>query len=163
VYPLKKAVARIEKFTPMKMRMERVQLANGVQLINDSYNANPNSMMAALKTVSGAKRAGRFIAVLGDMFELGPEAVLRHQELGKRAKEFGVDRLFAFGGHANDVVEGAAQAGFAREAISIVPTMEELSEKVAKEIRTGDIVLVKGSRGMKMERVVEFLKNEFGV
>lgn len=161
--PLEEATRCIENFKPMKMRMERIQLSNGVRIVNDSYNANPYSMAAALKTVSGAKRAGRFIAVLGDMFELGPEAGVRHRELGENAARFGVDKLFVFGGYAIEVAMGAIKMGMSPDSVMIYPTMDDLKRAVSLEIRTGDVVLVKGSRGMQMERVVEFLKEKIGV
>lgn len=156
-------MARLPHFTPMKMRMERVQLENGVQVINDSYNANPESMQMALRTVAAAKRAGRFMAVLGDMLELGPATVDRHRELGERAVRAGVDRLFVMGAQARAVADGARGAGLPEVALCVAPQIDALQAAVAAEARSGDIVLVKGSRGMQMERVVEFLKQQFGV
>jgi UDP-N-acetylmuramoyl-tripeptide--D-alanyl-D-alanine ligase len=153
----------LEKVTAMKMRMERVQLLNGVQVVNDSYNANPSSMLAALRTVGAAKKAGRFVAVLGDMLELGPAAKEKHLELGRNAASFGVTRLFAAGNMAGDVAEGAIKGGLAQNNITTAASADEIKKDVLKDVKTGDIVLVKGSRGMKMETVVEYLKNEIGV
>lgn len=155
-------IPELEKFSPMKMRMERVQLLNGVQLINDSYNANPSSMLAALRTVGSAKRAGRFIAVLGDMFELGRSAAEKHRELGNAAAELGVSRLFVTGSFARDVANGAFEKGMKKENVYIGDDIDSLKGELLKEVKTGDVVLVKGSRGMKMEQVVEHLKNEIG-
>ncbi len=155
-------VPGLERFSAMKMRMERIQLLNGVQLINDCYNANPSSMFAALRTISAAKKAGRFIAVLGDMLELGESASARHAELGGNTASFGVNKLFVTGEHAEDVAKGATAKGMKRSDVRIENDIEKLKNDVLKEIRTGDIVLVKGSRGMKMERIVEYLKNEIG-
>jgi UDP-N-acetylmuramoyl-tripeptide--D-alanyl-D-alanine ligase len=89
----------LQEFKPLAMRMERMQLANGVQLINDCYNANPTSMREAFRTVSGFKRAGRFIAMLGDMFELGESATELHLQVGKNAAEYGVDKLLESAPH----------------------------------------------------------------
>ncbi len=153
----------IEKFSPMKMRFERVQLLNGVQLINDCYNANPSSMQAAFRTVSAAKRSGRFIAVLGEMLELGDAAAEKHEELGRNAVLAGASKIFAAGPSAEIVKKGALLAGMKRDSIVTASTSDELKEVVMAEAATGDIVLIKGSRGMKMERIAEHLKNRIGV
>lgn len=154
---------RLAHFAPMKMRMERVQLANGVQVINDCYNANPASMQMALRTFSASKRAGRFVAVLGDMLELGPQAVASHEALGRQVAEYGVDHLFAVGPHAADVVRGAAQAGRAATTLQTAARAELITTAVAEFVRPGDVVLVKGSRGMRMEQVIDYLKDACGL
>ena len=153
---------RIAHFQPMRMRMERVQLANGVQVINDSYNANPDSMEAALRTVGAVKRAGRFVAVFGDMLELGPLAEQSHRALGTQAHAHGVQYLFVTGDYAKAVADGAIHAGMPNADVTIVPEMDALRQAVRSRIQMGDVVLVKGSRGMRMERVVEFLKDQCG-
>ncbi len=151
-------------FRPMRMRMERVQLENGVQVINDSYNANPESMQAALRTVGAAKRAGRFLAVLGDMLELGEQADECHATLGRRAVASGVDHLFVMGSYADNVVSGAADAGMPSEKIYATPEDRDwLQSSLLATVQPGDVVLVKGSRGMAMEQIVEFLKTQIGV
>lgn len=152
----------LESFKPIKMRMERIQLLNGVQLINDCYNANPSSMLAALRTVGAAKKAGRFIAVLGEMLELGDAAATRHKELGMNAVANKVSKLFAIGEHAEKIAEGAKEKGLNAVNVVVANSVEELCGYLLKEVSTGDCVLVKGSRGMKMERVVEFLKDKIG-
>lgn len=159
--PADKAIRGIENFTPMKWRMERLQLASGVQVINDCYNANPLSMGAALRTVSAAKRAGRFVAVLGSMRELGPEATTQHLEVGGEAARQHVDLLFTFGEHARELAEGARAAGLI--AVQMTDDIDQLKKAVTPLLKSGDVVLVKGSRGMRLERLVEHLKNEMGV
>lgn len=161
--PAQTAIAGIESFTPMKWRMERLQLASGVQVINDCYNANPLSMGAALRTVSAAKRAGRFVAVLGSMRELGPDVVAKHVEVGSDAAKNHVDLLFAFGEHAEELATGARQAGMAPDKIVATAEIDDLKKNVTAVLKSGDVVLIKGSRGMKMERLVDHLKNEMGV
>jgi len=157
------AIEGLEQFEPMAMRMERVQLSSGVQLINDCYNANPLSVKEALRTVSGAKRAGRFVAILGDMLELGENAPECHRDIGAAAAEHKVDRLFIFGPHAPYVAEGAKGKGLSDDCLSEYSNMELLKKDVLDYVETGDIILVKGSRGMQMERVIEHLKDEMGV
>lgn len=155
---------RLREFHPMAMRFERVQLANGVCVINDSYNANPESMKAAFRTVEAARRAGRFVAVLGDMLELGSASGKLHSEIGEAAAQSGVSRLFVIGNFAKDVVSGAVNAGFEpSNAMACDVGADGLGPVVEKELKAGDILLVKGSRGMKMERVVEYLKDSIGM
>lgn len=157
------AARHISSFEPMSMRMEKILLSNGVQLVNDSYNANPLSVKEALRTVSGAKKAGRLVAVLGDMLELGKDAPRCHKEVGEAAAGYGVDMLFAFGDHAGEIASGASSGGVSKDRIEVFSDMEKLKGAIFSFIKTGDIVLVKGSRGMQMERVVEYLKDEIGV
>lgn len=161
--PLESALEGISTFTPMKWRMERLQLASGVQVINDCYNANPLSMNAALRTVSAAKRAGRFVAVLGSMRELGSDAAVKHREVGMEAAEHHVDLLFTFGEHAQDLAEGAKSVGLKADVVMTTEDIEELKRQVLSVLKPGDVVLVKGSRGMKLERLVDHLKAEMGV
>lgn len=157
------ALQGITRFQPMKMRMERLQLANGVQVINDCYNASPDSMAAALRTVSVAKRAGRLMAVLGDMLELGGAAAELHGELGRSIPGYGVNHLFTFGELGQNIAQGARQAGLADVNITASTDMDQLKKAVAAVVQPGDIILVKGSRGMKMERVIDHLKHIVGV
>ncbi len=161
--PVEKAISGISHFSPMKWRMERLQLASGVQVINDCYNANPLSMVAALHTVSVAKRAGRFVAVLGSMRELGPDAVAKHVEIGGEVAKHHADLLFTFGEHAAELAEGARKQGMPSQNIVATTDIDDLKKQVTAAIKTGDVVLVKGSRGMKMERLVDHLKSEMGV
>ena len=129
----------------------------GVEIIDDSYNANPGSVRLALDALSERNRSGKRIAVLGEMLELGPHAERLHREIGEYAGLRFVDYLFARGDHAAATVEAACAAG--------VPVAEHIEdhaamvEAVAAHASPGDVVLVKGSRGMRMEKVVESLKS----
>ncbi|MBI4211691.1 MAG: UDP-N-acetylmuramoyl-tripeptide--D-alanyl-D-alanine ligase [Deltaproteobacteria bacterium] len=156
------AAVRLEAFRPMAMRFERIQLANGVRVVNDSYNANPASMKAAFRTVGAALRKGSFIAVLGDMLELGADAAMLHEEVGQAAVKLGVAHLFVVGVHARDVVRGALSAGISPDLAHVYDNVEDLTRALLGVMASGDVVLVKGSRGMKMERVVEYLKRRIG-
>ncbi|MFH0798903.1 MAG: UDP-N-acetylmuramoyl-tripeptide--D-alanyl-D-alanine ligase [Pseudomonadota bacterium] len=159
-----KAVERIEGFRPMAMRMERIQLANGVRVVNDSYNANPESMRAAFRTVGSAKRAGRFIAALGDMLELGEASSELHKQVGEAAASMGVERLYVMGDFASDTASGAISGGLDDSDIVVCDGgTGQVARLLEEEVRAGDVLLVKGSRGMKMERVVEHLKENIGM
>lgn len=153
---------RIMIFKPMAMRFERVQLANGVCLVNDSYNANPQSMRAAFRTVGAAKRAGRFIAALGDMLELGEQSAKLHEEVGEAVVESGVKALFVFGDLSKEIARGAKKKGLSESQIHEYKDIDALSKALEKDIRAGDVLLIKGSRGMRMERIVEYLKHNIG-
>lgn len=158
------AIANLARFKPMGMRMECVQLSNGVRIVNDSYNANPGSMRAAFRTVGSAKRAGRFVAALGDMLELGESSAELHRQVGEAAAEMGVDRLYVTGEFASDVAAGAKSRGLGASNVTIFKEgSEKLGVLIEGELRAGDVLLVKGSRGMKMERVVEHLKSAIGM
>jgi len=160
--PIDTMIDNFTRFTPMAMRFENVQLTNGVRVVNDSYNANPQSMKAAFRTVGGAKRAGRFIAVLGDMFELGEQSVQLHRDVGVAAAGAGVDELYVLGDHARDVATGAERAGLSGNSVHVVATMDDLIVGVTGTMQAGDVILIKGSRAMKMERLAEHLKREIG-
>jgi len=127
----------------------------GVNVIDDSYNANPASMRAALTTLAEVAGADRKIAVLGDMLELGDGAPGFHEEIGALAADLDVHTLFVAGRFAADVA-----AGYLEDSVVVAADAAELVSKVTAMVRPGDWVLVKGSRGMRMERVVHALLPE---
>lgn len=153
-----KAIEALERFQPYAMRMEVLSLRGGVTLINDAYNANPRSMELSLQTLSEVKGRGRAIAVLGDMLELGNFAVEAHRQLGKKVAELSIDFLLVMGEEAPVVVESAVQEGLAYERARVIESHSEAISLLRRIAREGDWVLVKGSRGMAMEKVVEGLK-----
>ncbi len=139
------------------LRGEELQLADGVLIVNDCYNANPVSMRAAIDDLAARadkRGARRMVAVLGDMRELGPEAAHFHRQVGARAADAGVSLVVAVGEHAGDYALGhggeTREAADAEEAAALVPGL----------IEPGDIVLVKGSRGVGLERVTRALEDE---
>jgi UDP-N-acetylmuramoyl-tripeptide--D-alanyl-D-alanine ligase len=141
---------------PVGRRLRLETLPSGVRLVDDCYNANPASMSAALRTLTAlAASGGRAVAVLGDMLELGAVEVEAHRALGEEAAKAGLAALAAFGPRSRATAEAARAAGL--EAFHA----EELDPLVAwakTNVRPGDVLLVKGSRGMKLERLVEALR-----
>jgi len=133
------------------LRGERLELASGVVVINDCYNANPLSMRAALDDLATQAPTGRRIAVLGDMLELGPDEAAQHRSLGEYAAASGVDLLVAVGplsvGTAEAFPGESARAADAQEAAELVRSL----------VGAGDVVLVKASRGIGLETVAEAL------
>ncbi len=155
---LERAIEALEQFRPFSMRMEILSLGNGITLINDAYNANPDSMDQALRTLSEVKGKGRAVAVLGDMLELGEFTVEAHCQLGQKVAGLSIDLLLAIGEEAPVVVESAIREGLDHEKARVAESHSEAASIVRALAREGDWVLVKGSRGMAMEKVVEGLK-----
>ena len=154
---LKQAKEAIEHFQSFPMRMEVVPLKGGKTLINDAYNANPYSMKVALETLVEVKGKGRAIAVLGDMLELGNFEKEAHEQLGERMSELAIDFLLALGKDAPLVVESAIRHGFPIERTRIVESHSEAISLLRQMLENGDWILVKGSRRMAMEKIVEGL------
>jgi UDP-N-acetylmuramoyl-tripeptide--D-alanyl-D-alanine ligase len=140
---------------PPKMRLQ-LSLAGGVRLLDDTYNANADSMLAALETLRALPCAGRRVAVLGDMAELGASSGPAHAEAGRRAAELGLDQLFAVGTRAAQMAASARSAGL-RNAVDFLDA-EEAARAVNGFVRPGDVVLVKASRAMRLERITGTLR-----
>jgi UDP-N-acetylmuramoyl-tripeptide--D-alanyl-D-alanine ligase len=148
----------LSSYRPIAGRMSPIALASGVTVIDDSYNANPDSMARALEAVRALAGAARAIAVLGDMGELGTTSDDAHREAGALAARLGLDAVFALGERAPLVCEGAIAAGLSSDSVATVSSHTAAAEHVTATARSGDWVLVKGSRAMKMERVVAVLE-----
>jgi UDP-N-acetylmuramoyl-tripeptide--D-alanyl-D-alanine ligase len=132
-------------------RMQVVE-RNGVTVLNDTYNANPDSVRAALATLKDIQSAGRKYVVLGDMLELGPRAAEEHEAIGREVARLGFEHLALFGPLAKNIAVGSGLAGAKH-----FDSKPELISSLRASVRSGDVVLVKGSRGMKMEDVVDQL------
>ena len=144
----------LSRFRPAAMRSQVVTL-HGVHFINDCYNANPASMNAALQLLAQWRPARDRIAVLGDMLELGAETGRLHREVGQFLAAQGLSRLIACGALGREIAEGARQGGMAGVQIDEVDDAAAAADYLKKILRQGDVVLVKASRGMKMEQVVQ--------
>lgn len=145
--------------TPPKMRLQLWE-ANGVRVLDDAYNANADSMLAALQTLHDLPCTGRRVAVLGDMAELGVHSVAAHVEVGRRAAELGVNRLFAVGKMAGHLAGAARAAGLS--AVTEIAEVTGAGEAVRSELKPGDVVLLKASRSTRLERVGEVIRNGTG-
>lgn len=138
------------------MRMELTTLPPGILLINDAYNSNPSSLKVALRYLG--KRKGRKIAVLGDMLELGKDSQRIHFEAGKWVKEAEVDFLITIGENAKFIGEGAKESGLAKDRTIAFARKEEALPFLLHLLREGDVVLVKASRKLELDKFVEELK-----
>lgn len=152
----------LEELELSKMRLEIQQGVFGSTIINDVYNANPTSVKASLRVL--AERGGaKTIAVLGEMYELGDSAVTGHQDVGRAAAELGINTLITVGKMAEDIAQGASGAGFPASGIHVCSECTEavsVAKTLIEEMGSNVWVLVKGSRGMRMERVSAALKRE---
>ncbi|MFT3877273.1 MAG: UDP-N-acetylmuramoyl-tripeptide--D-alanyl-D-alanine ligase [Propioniciclava sp.] len=138
-----------------RWRMELARRADGLTIVNDAYNANPDSMSAALHSLHGLRRAGgRLVAVLGDMLELGEDAVAAHRATGALAAGLGIDELWATGEFAGALTGGFADSGGGRHHQG---SKEEIVRLLAPALGPADVVLVKASRGLALETVADAL------
>ncbi|MCP4627162.1 MAG: UDP-N-acetylmuramoyl-tripeptide--D-alanyl-D-alanine ligase [bacterium] len=150
--------AGLEAFTPVGGRMNILQLPNGIHIIDDTYNANPDSMNAALTTLKTMRAGSRAVFVAGDMLELGDRAPALHSQLGSAAALSGINRLYARGEFADRVASGARAEGLSATN-TLTGSRDEIIADLIKWLQPGDWVLVKGSRGMAMEKVVQGIKD----
>ena len=139
-------------------RMETFTTADGIVVLNDAYNANPESMAAGLRTARWMARRGRLVAVLGHMAELGPIAFEEHERLGELVVRIGVDRLVTVGEPARAIARAAIREGQLPEDVAQHEDLAEVIEDVRRWAREGDVVLIKGSRVVGLERVAEALR-----
>jgi UDP-N-acetylmuramyl pentapeptide synthase len=159
--PLPEIKAGLERFRPVDGRMHIRVLANGICLIDDAYNANPYSVKAALDTVEQMGRQRSKIAVLGDMLELGKQSAALHHDLGQHAALATLQRLYLTGDFAGDVAQGARDGGMDADHI-VIGSVQKITADLIARADSRDTILVKGSRGMRMERIVKELINTFG-
>jgi UDP-N-acetylmuramoyl-tripeptide--D-alanyl-D-alanine ligase len=141
---------------PARMRLQ-VWEVNGVRVLDDAYNANADSMLAALRTLQDMPCRGRRLAVLGDMAELGTHSEAAHEEVGRHAAELGVGQLFAVGKMAPIMARAARDAGLAR--VLEFADVETAAAAVKQFVRDGDVLLLKASRATRLERVAEWLRS----
>lgn len=169
---LEKVIDILKDFKFPSLRMELIEIPlidratsneESVRIINDCYNANPQSMQEALVAVGKMNSYTNKIAILGEMLELGEKAPEFHYQIGKICADCGFDMLITVGDLAQYMAHGAEDEGMPRENIFVSVNNVEASDRLLRILRPGDIVLIKGSRGMKMEEIVERLRKRLGV
>jgi UDP-N-acetylmuramoyl-tripeptide--D-alanyl-D-alanine ligase len=152
----------LKTVAPPPQRGEVLHFAEGFTVVNDTYNSNPDALLSMVKTITeGGAGAKRKILVAGEMRELGENAAQIHFETGRQLAALGVDRLFGVEGFAADLLAGAKSAGLADG--EFYEDSEVAGEKFIREVQAGDLVLVKGSRGVRTEKVIEKLLENFEV
>jgi UDP-N-acetylmuramoyl-tripeptide--D-alanyl-D-alanine ligase len=169
--PLADVPTGLARYQPVAGRLETLALPEGGVLINDSYNANPQSMEIALRILADTESAGyraagvigngvQRIAVLGDMGELGAMGSEAHRQTGRLTARLGIDQLFALGELAEQIADGARSAGMDPSRVHVGRDWREMGEQVRARLEGCDRVLVKGSRAMRMERIVQQLVSQ---
>jgi UDP-N-acetylmuramoyl-tripeptide--D-alanyl-D-alanine ligase len=147
---------------PPPMRGEILRFAAGFTLIDDSYNCNPRSLSSMARTLAeGAGQSQRRFIVAGEMLELGPEAAAMHRETGREIARLGINKLWGVRGLASELLAGAGEAGLSDTRF--FAGSDEAAAALPDELRAGDLVLVKGSRGVQTDRVVKAVKGKFAL
>jgi len=160
--PLETIRARAARLTPAPHRGQLVRLPGGVTIVDDSYNSSPAALGRALEVLGSAEGCARKVAVLGEMLELGAHSGRLHEAGGRAAADAGVDLLIAVGGPAaGRLASAAVEAGLQASSVWYVGTSEEAARLALFRVRPGDLVLVKGSRGIGTDLVVDRLQAEF--
>jgi UDP-N-acetylmuramoyl-tripeptide--D-alanyl-D-alanine ligase len=153
-----KIQTRTKLIQQVQMRMQEIVLSQNRKIVNDCYNANLGSFQAALQTVS-EDNSKRLLVLTGDILEMGTQAVQVHRELGKLMGQFKVNHLFVTGEYAKEVVEGSLKNGLFKDQVTLIEKNEGASQKILPYFHPGDILLVKGSRGMKLEEIIFALES----
>jgi UDP-N-acetylmuramyl pentapeptide synthase len=150
--------SQLEIFRPHSKRLEVVHTPSGIIILNDAYNANPDSMEAAIKTLEAFPTEGKRYAVLGDMFELGETSVREHRTLGRWIAKSKIKRVVFTGKDMQHAAKAFISGASKKLADVHFATKPELAEKLRSVLKAGDVVLIKGSRGMRMEELIDMLQ-----
>ena len=160
--PLEKVAKNLSNYVPIAGRMRLIAGIKNSLILDDSYNASPDAMEAALDTVgvfpvpSGAQR----IAALGDMLELGRYAEESHKAAGAHVARLPIDLLVCVGEHSRDIARGALEAGMDQEKVFTYASSPDAGTFIQKRMKRGDVLLVKGSQGVRMEKIVKELMGQ---
>jgi len=157
------AAAVLPHLAPGEMRGRLLHLATGMALINDSYNSNPVALRAMIELLAGTPGYRRRILAAGEMLELGPESPMLHREAGGLAAAQKLDWVLGVQGHAAGLVQGAVEAGLPVQHARFFVSSSDAAAFLLELLQPGDLLLVKGSRGVRMERIVEALRARFAV
>jgi len=145
---------------PPAMRGATLDFAPGFRVVDDSYNSNPRSLLSMVRTIveatGGSKRR---IVIAGEMLELGPDTAKLHRDVGRQIAEIGVDVVWGVRGLAKELVAGAREAGL--NQAQFFNNSEEAAAAIVSELKAGDLVLIKGSRGVATDKVVNAIQKSF--
>ena len=153
----------LSSFKPLDLHMQLSNFYKGIKILNDSYNASPLSVKSALETLAEVGKTNRKIAILGDMLELGEKADFYHREIGKEAAKLSIDILITVGQRGKIIAQSSKEEGMAKERVFSFEKNEKLNlaKKLLSLTKPGDFILLKGSREMKMEEILEFWQKEY--
>lgn len=157
--PPEHIVQGLAHFTGVSKRFALVSLPGDVMLVDDTYNANPSSLKAAIESVEAlANGSDRIIVGLGEMMELGDATIDAHQQAGRMVAKLGARHFVAIGEHAGDMVTGAVESGMNRNKAEAVESHKEMAEIIKSKMRQGDLIFLKGSNKINLGKVVDSLK-----
>ncbi|MBW1801605.1 MAG: UDP-N-acetylmuramoyl-tripeptide--D-alanyl-D-alanine ligase [Deltaproteobacteria bacterium] len=160
--PIDHIVEGLKRFEGIPGRFKMARLRGGITLLDDTYNANPTSLQAAMDSLKDLVcNGGRIIIGLGDMLELGDETVSAHLDAGGMIADLGAAYLTAMGEHAEELVRGALREGFPSDRAVVVDSHQDMLKGIKSVTRKGDLIFLKGSRKMGLEKVVEGLKRAY--
>jgi UDP-N-acetylmuramoyl-tripeptide--D-alanyl-D-alanine ligase len=151
----------IGEMTPEKMRGEVIKFREGFIVIDDSYNSNPRALSEMIRFAGGLKGFQRKILVAGEMLELGPESAELHRGCGRDAARAGLTLIMGVQGQAKEILSGALDAGMERSRLKFMRDAVQAGDLLARTVTKGDIVLVKGSRGVRLEQTINTLRAAF--
>jgi len=158
--PPEEIAAALKTAQPPKMRGEVFDFAAGFSVIDDSYNSNPRSLLNMVRTMAeGGRGRRRLMVIAGEMLELGPDEASLHRDAGKEIAGSGVDLLWGVRGLAREIVAGANEAGLS--VTKFFNSSDEVAAELINEVKEGDLILVKGSRGVATDKVVKALRERF--
>ena len=157
--PTEEIAAALKTAQSPKMRGEIFDFAAGFTVIDDSYNSNPRSLLNMVRTMADAREGRkRLIVIAGEMLELGPDEASLHRNAGREIAEARVNVLWGVRGLAKDIVAGAADAGLTTRFFE---SSADAAAEIIEEVKEGDLILVKGSRGVATDKVVSALRARF--
>jgi UDP-N-acetylmuramoyl-tripeptide--D-alanyl-D-alanine ligase len=151
----------IAEMKPEKMRGQVIKFREGFAVIDDSYNSNPRALSEMIRFIGRLQGYQRKILVAGEMLELGPEGPELHRGCGREAARAGLELIVAVQGQATEILEGALEAGMDRSRLKFMRDAVQAGELLARTVKKGDVVLIKGSRGVRLEQVLNTLRAAF--
>ena len=146
---------------PEKMRGEVVKFRQGFAVIDDSYNSNPCALSEMIRFLGRLQGYQRKILVAGEMLELGPEGAELHRNCGREAARAGLGMIIGVQGQAKEILEGALDSGMDRSRLKFVGDALQAGDLLARTVKEGDVVLIKASRGVKLEQTLNTLRAAF--
>lgn len=159
--PLEQSVESLKDLRHAPMRGQVLRFKEGFVVIDDSYNSNPRALAQVLENLSLRQSGGRRILVAGEMLELGKESPSLHYQAGSMAAKFGIDLVVAVRGDAQELARGAIAGGIPESRVHFFTDVDQAAGFVEQTVRKGDDLLVKGSRGVHLEKIVQALRNRF--
>jgi len=153
--------ASVAEMKPEKMRGAVIKFREGFAVIDDSYNSNPKALTEMIRFLGRLQEYSRKIIVAGEMLELGPESGELHRACGKEAAKIDAAQIVGVQGEARSLLDGAREAGVQEDRLQFVPDAVQAAEFLARTVKSGDVVLIKGSRGVKLEQALNLLRATF--